>query len=76
MVCSAVPIVGLICRQTSEKFVDNRRKSLAMLVIMVYNMNNMIGCEVLQMKNYRKRIADDILKQAVSEQGYKVTEIM
>ena len=45
-----------------------------MLVIMVYNINKMIGCEVLQMKNYRKRIADDILKRKLEGKGAVLIE--
>ena len=41
---------------------------------MVYNINNMNGNEVFRLKNYRKRIADDILRRKLEGKGAVLIE--
>jgi hypothetical protein len=43
---------------------------------MAYNINSISGNEVFQVKNYRKRIADDILKRKLEGKGAKSLKAM
>ncbi len=56
-------------RQFSERFYADRRKTIVKFSVLVYNKENTNKNEVFRMKNYRKRIADDILKRKLEGKG-------
>ncbi len=60
---SFIPILTIRNKQIWYLFVANRRKTFVKFTITVYNTGNVNGNEVFRMKNYRKRIAEDILKR-------------
>ena len=68
------PTLDFICSQSSEKYFANRRKNVAKFRGWVYNTDNVNGREVFRMKNYRKRIADDILKRKLEGKGAVLIE--
>lgn len=63
-----------IIRQSSEKYFANRRKMFVKRKNMVYNIDRINGKEVFQVKKYRKRIADDILKRKLEGKGAVLIE--
>ena len=68
------PTVGSNFRQSSEKYFANHRKTIVKFIFLVYNKDSMNGNEVFRMKNYRKRIADDILRRKLEGKGAVLIE--